>query len=57
MIETTMTKESGLLDQADAVRELLCMLADTDKDVADGRVALVQTTFDSIRQQLLARQR
>ena len=57
MIETAMTIESGLLDQADAFRELLRMLADTDKAVADGLVAPVQTTFDDIRQQLLARQK
>ena len=41
--------------QMNAELELLRMLADADEDVATGRVAPVQETFDGIRQQLLSR--
>ncbi|MEL7609630.1 MAG: type II toxin-antitoxin system Phd/YefM family antitoxin [Bacillota bacterium] len=41
--------------QMAAELELLRMLADSDEDVAAGRVAPMQETFDGIRQQLLAR--
>jgi len=42
--------------QMNAELELLRMLADADEDVAAGRVAPMQETFDGIRQQLLSRQ-
>ena len=41
--------------QMAAELELLRMLADSDEDIATGRVAPMQETFDGIRQQLLAR--
>ena len=41
--------------QMSAELELLRMLADADEDVAAGRVAPMQETFDGIRQQLLSR--
>lgn len=41
--------------QMNAELELLRMLADADEDVAAGRVAPIQETFDGIRQQLLSR--
>lgn len=41
--------------QMSAELELLRMLADADEDVAAGRVAPIQETFDGIRQQLLSR--
>lgn len=41
--------------QMQAELELLRMLADADEDVAAGRVAPIQETFDGIRQQLLSR--
>lgn len=41
--------------QMNAELELLRMLADADEDVAAGRVAPMQETFDGIRQQLLSR--
>lgn len=41
--------------QMSAELELLRILADSDADVAAGRVAPMQETFDGIRAQLLAR--
>lgn len=41
--------------QMHAELELLRMLADADEDVAAGRVAPMQETFDGIRRQLLSR--
>lgn len=41
--------------QMAAELELLRMLADSDEDVAAGRIAPMQETFDGIRRQLHAR--
>ena len=43
--------------QMSAELELLRMLADSEADVAAGRVAPIQETFDGIRTQLLARKK
>lgn len=51
----TVSLEYEQYQQMKAKMELLEMLAEAEEDVRDGRVAPMQDTFDSLREELLKR--